>query len=643
VPRHSHRRLLAALASAVVSLVPAASAAVPPPPDGVVRIAGPEPIGTALALSQASFDQGEATGAVLIDADNFPDAMGAAVLAEAVGGPLLQTAPDDLDDAVADELVRVLPQGAPVELVGGQLARGRVREQIEALGFEALAAVGASRIDTAVAIARIVEETATVFLVRADSHQDAAIAAPAAIATGGTVLLSVREEVPEATRQYLDEVPDATVYVLGDVAAPQDAERITGVDPVALSVAVARRFFPGPQQVAVAGASGPFGHAFAGGRFVGGLSGPLLLSDADRLSGDVADYVVEVSGGITGAVLVGDAAALTEDVRRDLEAAVRGDRPPDDPPTEQPTPQPTPRPTPTRAPTSRLAGEGRLGTAAAISADAFADGAASAVVLARADLFPDALAGTPLAVALGGPLLLTAPDRLSDETAAELRRVLAPGRRVVLLGGSSALGPAVADAVSELGFEVVRHQGANRFETAVRIAEALPPAASLFFASGNDFPDALGAGPVAADQGGAIVLTAGDSLPPETADFAARTSGADAFAIGGPAARAVPGAEPIVGNDRYDTNVRLARRFFPAPAVVGVATGGAFPDALAGGARVGRDSGPVLLSDPAALPDAVAAYLDEVSGTVERGVLFGGTSALSDAVEVEVAQLVEPD
>src|SRR5690242_17551229 len=64
----------------------------------------------------------------------------------------------------------------------------------------------------------------------------------------------------------------------------------------------------------------------------------------------------------------------------------------------------------------RVAGPTRIGTAIATSQDEFATGgSARAVVLARADNFPDALAGGPLAAAKGGPLLLT-PSNALDPT-----------------------------------------------------------------------------------------------------------------------------------------------------------------------------------------------------------------------------------
>jgi hypothetical protein len=98
---------------------------------------------------------------------------------------------------------------------------------------------------------------------------------------------------------------------------------------------------------------------------------------------------------------------------------------------------------------TRIAGANRQATAVAVSQSAFpTNGSASAVVLARADVFADALAGGPLAAAKHAPLLLTSSGALDPLTKAEIQRVLAPGGAVYLLGGSGALSDAVAAAIT---------------------------------------------------------------------------------------------------------------------------------------------------------------------------------------------------
>lgn len=48
----------------------------------------------------------------------------------------------------------------------------------------------------------------------------------------------------------------------------------------------------------------------------------------------------------------------------------------------------------------------------------------------------------------------------------------------------------------------------------------------------------------------------------------------------------------------------------------------------------------MLLSEPPALPDAIAVYISDVSPGVGSALLFGGDAALSDAVEAEVKELL---
>ena len=99
-----------------------------------------------------------------------------------------------------------------------------------------------------------------------------------------------------------------------------------------------------------------------------------------------------------------------------------------------------------------------------------APAAPRAVVLARADSFPDALAGTPLAAAKSAPLLLTGSASLDSRTMAEIQRVLTPGKTVFLLGGSVALSPSIANTLGAAGYadralrgrRSLRHRGANR-------------------------------------------------------------------------------------------------------------------------------------------------------------------------------------
>jgi putative cell wall-binding protein len=290
--------------------------------------------------------------------------------------------------------------------------------------------------------------------------------------------------------------------------------------------------------------------------------------------------------------------------------------------------------------TNRVAGVDRFGTAVAVSAAAFPTEAAAAV-LARGDEFADALAGAPLAVAVGGPLLLATREALPAATAAELRRVLAPGARVHLLGGEAALGEGVARAVEALGLRVVRHAGVDRFATAAAVARALPPSLRALVASGASFPDALAASAPAARDGLPVLLTAGEQLPEATARVLVERDVEAVTIVGGSAAVSeaveqdvaarVERVQRVAGADRYATAVAVRRAFFERPSGVSLASGEGFADALAGSVLAAARDAPLLLTAPRGLSPATAEALR--SDRPEAITVYGGTAAVAEHVQ----------
>lgn len=299
----------------------------------------------------------------------------------------------------------------------------------------------------------------------------------------------------------------------------------------------------------------------------------------------------------------------------------------------------------------RLSGASRILTAIAISQDDFdghpASGAgdcgagqAEAVVLARSDTFPDGLSAGPLAVDRCAPLLLTPPTRLDPDVLTEIRRLLNPGQPVILIGSTGALSASVASALTTAGFATTRYFGANRYATAVAVANALStPPSVVFLADGTNFPDALSAVSPAAMYGGAILLTAGYGRPADTTNYLNGHPVVDVFAVGGPAATAYGLPLDLVGSDRYDTAVKVAQFFFYPPAYSMLANGQNFPDALAGGPYAAVRNVPVFITPAAALPTVVSTVLDRSSAATDGVVVFGGPSVVSDTVKNQAVSL----
>lgn len=140
-----------------------------------------------------------------------------------------------------------------------------------------------------------------------------------------------------------------------------------------------------------------------------------------------------------------------------------------------------------------------------------------------------------------------------------------------------------------------------------------------------------------------MLLTARTELPPSTAAELARLKPSRIVVLGGTGAvgTAVEGqlaayatsgvVERHAGPDRYATAATVsARAFAPGVPVAYVATGGSFPDALAGGVAAARQKGPVLLVAPNAIPSATSKELGRLRPA--RIVVLGGTSAVSSGV-----------
>lgn len=215
--------------------------------------------------------------------------------------------------------------------------------------------------------------------------------------------------------------------------------------------------------------------------------------------------------------------------------------------------------------------------AISVSGGVFGDDEATHVVLARADVFADALGGAGLA-GTGAPVLFTAgpsqadPDPGIDErTRGEVDRVLADGGTVYLLGGTAAVSPGTEAELADAGYEVRRLAGGSRIETALEVARevrAVHGDGQVLLARADVWADAISAGAYSAWAGVPVVLTPSDTLPAEVADFLDEGDGFDRrIALGGSAALSdavvdAADAERVAGTDRTGTSVAIARELW---------------------------------------------------------------------------------
>ncbi len=338
-----------------------------------------------------------------------------------------------------------------------------------------------------------------------------------------------------------------------------------------------------------------------------------------------------------------------------------------------------------RVPSVRFAGEDRFETAGLIATDdtdfaprfgrmgeaetGTAGAESGTVLVARADIFPDALAGSVLGGLHRAPIILS-PNNTDDDggnlnaDTEEALTELDP-ETITILGGTEAIDTDVEDALEDAfpSAQVDRIGGIDRFETAALIAGELPDGetSTAIVADGGDFPDALVAGAIAASAQIPILLTGDDGpLDPFTEERLEDGGFDDVLLAGGTDALSQDVEDQIeaivgegntrraAGETRIETAVEFAREgtqnYGFGEDHFNIATGFDFPDALALGPHAGLDfngPAPILLTEVEQLPNATRSYLEEVSSCDAEAIhVAGGIAAVADDVEEEVREIL---
>lgn len=172
---------------------------------------------------------------------------------------------------------------------------------------------------------------------------------------------------------------------------------------------------------------------------------------------------------------------------------------------------------------------------------------------------------------------------------------------------------------------------------------------TVFVTSGQNYPDALSAAPAAAQQHAPLMLTATGSLPSATRAEVIKLRPTRIVVVGGTPSvsnavwnqlhSAVPAARlsRIDGRDRYEVSRNLDNVYFPGvQAVMTMAGGRNFPDALSAATADGIDQQPLLLVDGRGTPDAATErFLDQKQ--VSYATVVGGQNMITDDYATELS------
>ena len=280
------------------------------------------------------------------------------------------------------------------------------------------------------------------------------------------------------------------------------AERVSGADRYATASAISRKAFPAGSQTAVLVSGEAFPDGLSASSLAGALNAPVLLTQSRTLPAATKRELERL--GVRRVYIVGGTAAVSADVGRAVLAMRVGGR---------------------AVAMERVEGRDRYATAAlvALKTRQITGRNPDTVFIASGENFPDGLALSPVAYTTSNPILLASRDALPAPTAnviPTLRGAASNRMNVVVAGGTAAISaPVAARAATLARGTLTRAQGPTRFETSLAIAEHAVTKgwcdpATLAFASGMAFPDALAGAPLPGMRGGPMLFTMPDSLSP---------------------------------------------------------------------------------------------------------------------------------
>jgi putative cell wall-binding protein len=276
---------LGTLLLGLLSFVPRAGAWTRPPD----RIAGADRYETAVRISAAAFHDAVTT-VVVASGESFPDGLAAGPLAALKNAPILLTARESLPSITATELGRLAP--TQVLVVGGTAA---VSDQVlfeiaGAAGVTPSRVAGATRYDTATAVASLFPAPAAVaFVASGIDFPDALAGGAAAAIAVAPLLLTPTTSLPPAVGDQLARLAPAETLVLGGSAAVSDpvvadidgrvasVRRLAGTDRYGTAAAVATDRLPQATEALLATGE-TFPDALAAAPFARVKGAPILLT-----------------------------------------------------------------------------------------------------------------------------------------------------------------------------------------------------------------------------------------------------------------------------------------------------------------------------------------------------------------------------
>ena len=278
---------------------------------------------------------------------------------------------------------------------------------------------------------------------------------------------------------------------LSDKPEKVDKNRIAGSDRMATAIEVSKKYYKTADTVIIA-RSDMYPDSLTASPLAKALKAPILLTQKDELDDRVMDEIARL--GVKNVIIVGGESSINSAVESLLFKYDKDHE------------------------IERIAGKNRYETSAALATKLIeVAGNKNTAIIASGENFADALTAGAFASEKSYPILLVQKTSIDSS----VTKVIEANKinKTCIAGGLNSVSSKVQ---KQLPKDTQRIAGADRYETAVKIAEELFEGKQAFVASGEVFADALVVSPVAGGQSSPILLVSRNELPKSVKDYVAK-------------------------------------------------------------------------------------------------------------------------
>ena len=288
---------------------------------------------------------------------------------------------------------------------------------------------------------------------------------------------------------------------------------------------------------------------------------------------------------------------------------------------------------------SRIYGKDRIDTSIQIAKSYIKT--SEFAILANQNNFPDSLSATVLSKKYNAPILLTDAIKADKSLIQEIKRLQT--KYFVKIGGEKSISNEVAIKLLPEKSKVKSYKGADRYATNAEIIKEFKDADTCIIASGENFADSLSIGAFATKNGYPIVLVQKDKINDVTKQALKDSKIKKCYIVGGENSvsksleKELPQViERIAGNDRYETSLKIADKFYKDAQGAYLASGEVFADSLAINPIAARFDVPLILTPKDKIPQKTQEYLD--NSKIVQIAIIGGEKTVSKQIQQELAK-----